>query len=71
IFLAGFRIAAPLAGRLVGRSSAYRYLPASLEGFPNAEQLALTMRRAGLTDVTYRRLGLGSVALHTGVVPGA
>jgi demethylmenaquinone methyltransferase/2-methoxy-6-polyprenyl-1,4-benzoquinol methylase len=69
VFLPGFRIAAALAGRLVGRSSAYRYLPASLDGFPNADELSMTMRRAGLTDVTCRRLGLGSVALHTGVVP--
>ena len=71
VFQTSFRVAAPLAGRLLGRSSAYRYLPASLEGFPDPEQLAATMRRAGLTEVTYRRLGLGSVALHTGVVPGA
>jgi demethylmenaquinone methyltransferase/2-methoxy-6-polyprenyl-1,4-benzoquinol methylase len=50
------------------RPSAYRYLPASLEGFPDAEELATTMRAAGLGQVAYRRLGLGAVALHTGVV---
>jgi hypothetical protein len=27
------------------------------------------MAAAGLTDVSYRRLGLGSVALHVAVVP--
>lgn len=70
VFRASFRTLTPLAGRLFGHSGPYRYLPASLEGFPNPEQLAATMRAAGLVDVTYRRLGLGSVALHTGVVPG-
>jgi demethylmenaquinone methyltransferase/2-methoxy-6-polyprenyl-1,4-benzoquinol methylase len=68
LFHGGFRRFAPLAGRLFGRASAYRYLPASLEGFPDAEELATTMRAAGLGQVAYRRLGLGSVALHTGVV---
>lgn len=71
VFRTSFETIAPLAGRLFGHSGPYRYLPASLEGFPNPEQLAATMRAAGLVDVTYRRLGLGSVALHTGAVPGS
>jgi demethylmenaquinone methyltransferase/2-methoxy-6-polyprenyl-1,4-benzoquinol methylase len=71
IFQTSFRRLAPLGGRLFGGRSAYHYLPASLEGFPNPEQLAATMRRVGLVEVSYRRLGLGSVALHTGVVPDA
>ena len=69
LFHGSFRRFAPLAGRLFRRASAYRYLPASLDGFPDADELAATMRAAGLTDVAYRRLGFGSVALHTGVVP--
>jgi demethylmenaquinone methyltransferase/2-methoxy-6-polyprenyl-1,4-benzoquinol methylase len=68
-FRAGFRRLAPLAGRIAGRSSRYVYLPESLDGFPDAAGLAATMRSAGLRDVTVRRLGLGSVALHVGVVP--
>jgi demethylmenaquinone methyltransferase/2-methoxy-6-polyprenyl-1,4-benzoquinol methylase len=70
LFKRSFGRLAPLGGKLLGRSSAYRYLPASLEGFPDPDQLASTMRGVGLVEVTYRRLGLGSVALHTGVVPG-
>ncbi len=70
-FHALFRRAAPLAGAVFGRRGAYAYLPASLDGFPLPERLALTMRRAGLVDVSYRRLGLGSVALHRGRVPAA
>jgi demethylmenaquinone methyltransferase/2-methoxy-6-polyprenyl-1,4-benzoquinol methylase len=68
-FLAGFGRMAPLAGRLAGRAAAYRYLRASLDGFPDAEHLARTMRSAGLENVSLRRLGLGSIALHVGVVP--
>jgi len=56
---------------LFGRKRAYRYLPDSLEGFPDADELAQTMRAAGLLDVGYRRLGLGMVALHHGTVPPA
>ena len=70
LFRAAFRRLAPLGGKLLGRAAAYRYLPASLEGFPDPDALASTMRHVGLVDVGYRRLGLGSVAVHTGVVPG-
>ncbi len=68
-FQATFRRMAPLAGRLAGVGDAYRYLPTSLDGFPDAEVLAATMLRAGLAEVAFRRLGLGSVALHVGRVP--
>jgi demethylmenaquinone methyltransferase / 2-methoxy-6-polyprenyl-1,4-benzoquinol methylase len=70
LYHATFRRTAPLAGTLFGRRKAYRYLPASLEGYPDADHLAQTMRGAGLVDVSYRRLGLGMVALHRGTVPG-
>jgi demethylmenaquinone methyltransferase/2-methoxy-6-polyprenyl-1,4-benzoquinol methylase len=71
IYHAAFRRTAPLAGSLFGRTSAYAYLPASLDRFPDAERLVASMRAAGLVDVRFRRLGLGGVALHTGVVPDA
>lgn len=70
LYHGAFRRTAPLAGSVFGRKHAYRYLPDSLEGFPDAELLARTMRAAGLADVGYRRLGLGMVALHRGRVPG-
>ncbi len=69
VFHTVFRRIAPLAGSAFGRAGAYRYLPRSLEGFPDADRVAETMRTAGLADVAYRRLGLGSVALHHGRVP--
>ncbi len=69
LFHGTFRRVAPALGLLFGQRDAYRYLPTSLDGFPDPVRLAATMRAAGLTDVTFRRLGLGSVALHTGTVP--
>jgi demethylmenaquinone methyltransferase/2-methoxy-6-polyprenyl-1,4-benzoquinol methylase len=70
LYHALFRRVAPLAGAIVARQGgAYRYLPDSLDAFPSAEQLAATMRAAGLVDVAYRRLTTGVVALHRGRVP--
>jgi demethylmenaquinone methyltransferase/2-methoxy-6-polyprenyl-1,4-benzoquinol methylase len=63
-----FRITAPLIGTLFHRRAAYSYLPHSLDGFPSAEELAATMKRVGLRDVSFRRLALGAVALHVGTV---
>ena len=60
----------PLLGRLVtGDPDAYAYLPASVEAFPRAEELAAIMSRAGFTHVRYRRFGFGAVAMHVGEVP--
>ncbi len=69
LYHATFRRTAPIAGSVFGRRGAYRYLPESLEGFPDADRLADTMRAAGLVQVRFRRLGLGMVALHHGTVP--
>jgi demethylmenaquinone methyltransferase/2-methoxy-6-polyprenyl-1,4-benzoquinol methylase len=57
----------PMLGRhLGGDRDAYSYLPASAAVFPDAETLGQIMMQAGLTRVRYRRLGLGTVALHVG-----
>jgi demethylmenaquinone methyltransferase/2-methoxy-6-polyprenyl-1,4-benzoquinol methylase len=63
-----FRVTAPVAGAVFRRRAAYSYLPKSLEGFPAAEEIAATMRNAGLHDVSFRRLAMGAVALHVGTV---
>ncbi len=68
IYTAGFRATAPIMGALFRRRTAYSYLPHSLDGFPTAEEIAETMKRAGLRDVRFRRLALGAVAIHVGVV---
>ena len=59
---------APLLGGLVsGDFPAYRYLPYSLSIFVTADELAGIMTRAGLRNVNYVLLNLGTVAIHFGV----
>jgi demethylmenaquinone methyltransferase/2-methoxy-6-polyprenyl-1,4-benzoquinol methylase len=70
IFRAYFRGLVPLVGGLVaGDRAAYTYLPDSVRAFPTADELADLMRQAGLVEVRYRLLALGTVALHLGVKP--
>ncbi len=65
-----FRSVVPVLGRLIGGDgAAYRYLPASVDRFPNPRRLAQLFEAAGFVDVRYRRLSLGCVAIHRGVVP--
>ena len=63
------RIVPLLGGLIAGDRAAYSYLPASVRVFPAPEALADVMRRAGLLDVRWRRLGFGTVALHVGRRP--
>lgn len=63
------RLLPPLAGALSGDRAAYRYLPHSLRGFPDAGRLAVLLHEAGLEEVRVRRLGGGAVALHTALRP--
>ncbi len=73
VFRSTFGRLAPLVAGAFGHGEHYRYLPSSLDGFPDAESLAITMRSAGLGEVSFRRLALGAVALHVGrvVAPGS
>ena len=70
LFRSSFGRMAPLVATAFGHGREYRYLPTSLDGFPDAATLADTMRSAGLVEVSYRRLGLGAVAIHVGRAPG-
>jgi ubiquinone/menaquinone biosynthesis methyltransferase len=55
----------PLLGGLVsGRGDAYRYLPQSVERFPDADTLRAMLLGAGFARVEYRKLAVGTVALH-------
>jgi demethylmenaquinone methyltransferase/2-methoxy-6-polyprenyl-1,4-benzoquinol methylase len=59
----------PLVGALVARDrAAYTYLPRSVERFVTPSELATLMGRVGLRGVRYRRLGLGTIAVHVGTV---
>jgi len=57
----------PLIGAaLAGDRAAYTYLPQSVERFVTPRQLAQMMEKVGLRDVGYRRLALGTIAVHVG-----
>ena len=56
----------PLLGKVLPGGAAYTYLPASVKRFPEVEELAALLERAGFRDVRFRRLAGGIVALHTG-----
>jgi demethylmenaquinone methyltransferase/2-methoxy-6-polyprenyl-1,4-benzoquinol methylase len=59
----------PLIGAAVARDrAAYTYLPLSVERFVTPSQLAGMLERAGLREVRYRRLALGTIALHVAKV---
>lgn len=58
----------PAVGALVaGDRAAYTYLPQSVNRFVTPHELARLMAAAGLREVTWRTLGLRTVALHVGV----
>ena len=58
----------PIVGGIVSsKRSAYTYLPHSLTAFPGPPEIAEIMRAAGWDRVTFRRLNLGTVAVHTGI----
>jgi demethylmenaquinone methyltransferase/2-methoxy-6-polyprenyl-1,4-benzoquinol methylase len=60
----------PLMGGLIsGSRSAYSYLPASVQKFPDQQQLALLMQRAGFEQVEFENLTGGIAALHMGRRP--
>ncbi|MGI5835564.1 MAG: bifunctional demethylmenaquinone methyltransferase/2-methoxy-6-polyprenyl-1,4-benzoquinol methylase UbiE [Chloroflexota bacterium] len=58
----------PRLGALVsGDGAAYSYLPESLTHFPDAPHLAQMMRQAGFSDVSFRYLSFGAMAVHIGI----
>lgn len=57
----------PFLGALVsGDGDAYRYLPHSTVAFPMPTELAHLMEQAGLRNVVYQELMVGTVAIHVG-----
>jgi len=56
----------PLIGRLVtGSAEPFEYLYRSIQEWETPEAFAGRIRGAGFEEVDYRRMGLGTVALHT------
>ena len=63
-----FNNVVPLLGKILVRHvEAYTYLPTSLQPFPDAPALAQILRTVGYADVSYRYLGLGTVAVHSAI----
>jgi len=60
-----------LGGIISGNRGAYRYLPDSVDQFPDPVMLGQEMMEAGFTDVKYRALTLGIAFLHIGEKRGS
>ncbi len=61
----------PIIGSLIsGDREAYAYLPQSTVDFPEPAVLQRRMEQAGLRNVFYRELMLGTVAIHIGAKMG-
>jgi demethylmenaquinone methyltransferase/2-methoxy-6-polyprenyl-1,4-benzoquinol methylase len=62
-----FHYVLPILGGIIsGSFGAYRYLPSSVDDFPDPVELGREMNEAGFTNVRYRPLSLGIACLHTG-----
>ena len=58
---------APAIATVLGSSAeAYRYLPASIEAFLDADRVAAALREAGFQRVRYERLTFGVATIHVG-----
>ncbi|PKB73786.1 MAG: hypothetical protein BZY75_00105 [SAR202 cluster bacterium Io17-Chloro-G7] len=70
VFRFCFHRLVPLMGQVVtGNRAAYTYLPQSVDYFLEADRLASIFQELGLEGVGYRRMGIGTVALHWGQRP--
>jgi len=58
-----------LGGMISGRSGAYRYLPSSVDSFPNPGDLSEKMSETGFEQVRFRPLTFGIAFLHVGEKP--
>lgn len=61
-----FHVLPFLGGLITGKRDAYAYLPASVAEFPPPEEICRLMKKAGLENVRYHLLTLGTVAVYVG-----
>jgi len=61
-----YRLVPLFGGWITGQRSAYTYLPHSLTAFLTPGQIAAVMAQNGWRSVHYKRLMLGTVAVHVG-----
>ena len=70
-YLLYMNVCMPLIGWVAtrGDSSAYKYLLNGIEKFPTAEEFAQELASIGFEDISFERLTLGIVAIHTARKP--
>lgn len=55
----------PLVGKIVSHDSkAYTYLPATMEAFPQGEVMSEILKKAGFTDIRFKRFTFGLSTLY-------
>ncbi|MGW5676696.1 demethylmenaquinone methyltransferase [Streptomyces sp. NPDC003860] len=59
----------PLARQVCSNPEAYEYLAESIESWPEQDELAAMLQKAGWSKVAWRNLSGGIVALHRGTKP--
>lgn len=70
LILIHLKFVIPLLGLLVAQNrDAYKYLPESTQNFVKPKDLAAIMREVGLTDVSYKKFMMGTMAVHWGTCP--
>lgn len=62
------KIVIPTLGKLLSKDrSAYTYLPQSIKAFPQGEVMSEIIRKAGFSQVTFKRLTLGLCTLYLAI----
>ena len=62
-----YRVVPILGGIISGDMQAYRYLPQSVSRFVSPQELATVMTHAGVRELQYQLLNLGTIAIHFGM----
>lgn len=59
------RVVMPLAGRIISKDrSAYSYLPATMEAFPQGEVMQKIIYKAGFREVSFKRFTFGICTMY-------
>lgn len=60
------KVVIPLIGKCISKdNSAYTYLPQSIQAFPQGEVMQEVIRKAGFSEVRFKRLTFGTCTLYT------
>lgn len=60
------KVVIPLIGKCISKdNSAYTYLPQSIRAFPQGEVMQEVIRKAGFSEVRFKRLTFGTCTLYT------